>query len=195
MQTKKNLLVHELSNLLSYIQMTVGELDSPKEEKNRINHWIFLASLFIHFEPVFLGKPIPIIIQKEDVGELISTAESLNHHLLSVIPAYKPFNPPSFTAEVDPTLFTDSIDYLLKYLISHDFAPTFSHDVPARCLVISYNDLSTQPLEPGRLDKSIVRENLHNFEIPFQLALELLSRQNIRTEFELGKIKLYFSSL
>ena len=181
MQIKKQL-NHELSNLLSYIQLTVSDSDMDAAEKNNIQRWIKIATLFIFYENLFSGRKLHFFKKDENIKPILEIVTAINKpEFVKKKIAFKS-QVQDFKANIDSFLFRDAIDLLFKYLISK--STSILLETYAKGKTISIKSEAVKEIKKSSLAKSLVRENLQNTEILLQLALELFKRQRISVKID-----------
>ena len=186
----KDQLVHEISNLFSYIQLTVSESQITSENKEKILHWIKIASLFVYFEKIFLGEKISFSKRDEDIGKILEVVIVMNTTEADKKNVKISWGKSGISAFTDSFLIENAMDMLFKYLISESKDISVNTDQENKTVTIKTG--AAADIKKNPISKSIQRENLHNMNIPLQLALEIFSILGVKTESDENQIILRF---
>ncbi len=183
---------HELSNLLSYIQMTIQESKLDKRKKDKIQHWINLAGTLINFQEIYSKKKFDLSLEPVAITPLLKPTIALNHVTAEKKGVKVDIKGKDFNIKVDKFFFTEGFDLLLKYLISVTDHIAFTLKPRTRQIDVSFKCSAPECIELHPLIESLQRDNLNNMNIPLQLALKLFSMQNISVKPKSGGISLIF---
>lgn len=189
---EKDIIRHYLLNLLTIINIEISNFNISKDNKDKIDNLINVASILIANEDIFLNNDSSLFIQKISLKELID----LNCEILSLnssqnkISINKPEN--DLTIKVDKFYFSEALKYLLKEIIKDATEVEFMIDNSKNTLTIKTNKKNDFQKPVDNLITFLKTKNFNKDDITFQLANTILKIHNISIKFIKNEILMTF---
>ncbi len=180
MEKTKELIKHELLNILTLINVLIRSDNLDEAKKEQIFDLIQLASLFITRKNVFLGKKPKFFKQKINLRETLEIIVAIhekkiaNHNIKVILPKN------NFFVKTDKRYIEETLEQIIKKLMNSATSMEFKFNDQTKKLTILSRGGSMPKLNKQNLVQSLSRENLLNNEIPLQLALEILDLNKIK---------------
>ena len=192
MKNAKELIRHELLNILMLMDVLIHNYELDRAKKEQLFDLIKLAGLLIAHENIFLGKKPKFSIQKVNLRETLEVIIAVYEKKITNRNTKVIFPKDNFFIKTDKRYIEETLEQIIKKLINSVTNIEFKFNDQAKKLTILSSGKDLPKLNKKHLIQSLSKENLLNNEIPLQLALEILDLNKIKFTSTKNKIVMAF---
>jgi len=173
MSDVKNFLRHELLNILTILNLSIGKQKFTRQDKDKAQELIQLAGVLISNEDLFGGaKPDffrqEILLQDTLETVILLSEDQIQQHNVDVVVPHI-----NVTLQFDRYYVSESLGHIIRKLLPLTSHIEFSFDEKRSVLTI-HHDADWELLAQKDFSTCLTKKDLHSGEILYQLSLYIL---------------------